>query len=90
MKIFVDAIDKEVEVDGELWTICCDTMCHGYSPEITEDENGNETVSTYATREEAQAELDYDIATLPLDEDEFFVCQVKDIGHKTIFTGSAV
>jgi len=90
MKIFVDAINKEVEVDGDLWTICCDTICHGYSPEITEDEDGNVTVSTYATEEEAQRELDEDIESFGEDTmSDYFVCQVKDIGHRTIFTGSA-
>ena len=40
---------------------------------------------TYATEAEAQAEIDAD----PEFYEDFFVCRLDEIGHKTIYTGKA-
>lgn len=61
-------------------TICFDTLCTGYAP-IT-DGDGNPV--EYASQAEAIRELESDIDFY----DDCFVCELDDIGHKTIFYGS--
>jgi len=74
------------DIDGlseELWTICTDSLCDGYSPVMDEDMKGNSKPCSYKTKAEANAELE--------DDPEFyegcFVCKMSEIGHKTTFVG---
>jgi len=60
------------------WTICFDTICTGYQPVMY----GDKPIG-FPTEKAATIELEDD----PEFYEDCFVCEMSEIGHKTIFHG---
>jgi len=61
------------------YVICFDTICSGYTPV----QDGTGQPIQYKTEAEALAEVKQD----PEFYSDCFVCELSDIGHKTIYKG---